>query len=86
MPKSVQNPLLKKTLTLEAQKYASKVMDWVKTPPSPLRKNSITNPLFFYGFPRSNVVKDCKIYDFIYQDSVCTFFKGFEGIQRPLSS
>ena len=22
-------------------------MDWVKTPPPPLRKNSITNPLFF---------------------------------------
>ena len=36
----------KKTLTLEAQKCASKVMDWVKTPP-PLRKNSITNLLFF---------------------------------------
>ena len=38
--------LNKKTLTLEAQKCASKVMDWVKTPP-PLRKNSITNLICF---------------------------------------
>ena len=50
VPKSVHNPLFytKNSITLEAQKMCLKVMDWVKTPSPPLRKNSITNPLFFW--------------------------------------
>ena len=55
----------KKSLTLEAQKSASKLWIGSRPPPTPplhLRKNSITNPLFLFdGFPNSPIMHNRRV-------------------------